>query len=422
VGVPEKDGVRGTIRADGCFHVRGALLALIVCLSLLLFCTPPAAARPAKPASSPPPPPALELVFLTQAREVPPPLANLDPVPADRGAQGARLAIADNNTTGRFLRQNFTLQEVAVPQDGDVLGTFKALRTEGRRWFILDLPATTLLALADAPEAADVLLFNAGAPDDALRNHQCRANVRHTLPSRAMRADALAQYLRLKRWDKWLLVVGPNEGDRLFAEAVKRAAKLFGGKIVAERRWDHTYDARRSAQSEVSVFTQGDDYDVLVVADEAEQFGDYLSYRTWLPRPVMGTQGLVPSAWARAHEQWGAVQLQNRFKAQAGRWMNDVDYAAWLAARAVGEAATRVKSLEFAPIRDYLKSEAFNLAGFKGRPLSFRPWDGQMRQPILLADTRALVAVAPLEGFLHPRNEMDTLGYDQPESGCHLRH
>lgn len=399
----------------------------LVCLTLLVLCTPltanaakPQAAKPSKSPVSQISAATLELIFLTQAQEFPPPLANLDPRPVDRGVQGARLAIIDNNTTGRFLRQDFTLKEIAVPQDGDVLGAFKALRAEGKRWFVLDVPAAALLALADLPDAADALLFNAGAPDDALRNEQCRANLRHTLPSRAMRADALAQYLRFKRWEKWLLVVGSNDEDRLFAEAIKRAARRFGGKIVAERRWEHTFDARRTAQSEVAVFTQDVDYDVLVVADEAEQFGDYLSYRTWLPRPVMGTQGLVPSAWARAHEQWGAVQLQNRFKAQAGRWMNDVDYAAWLAVRAVGEAATRVKSLEFAPIRDYLKNEAFNLAGFKGRPLSFRAWDGQLRQPLLLADARSLVAVAPLEGFLHPRNEMDTLGYDQPESGCHL--
>jgi ABC transporter substrate binding protein (PQQ-dependent alcohol dehydrogenase system) len=391
---------------------------ILFCLSLLLFCAPSRATKPSRPAVQQPA--ALELVFLTQAREIPLPLANLDPAPVDRGAQGARLAIADNNTTGRFTRQNFTLKEVTVPREGDVLAAFKALRAEGRRYFILDLPAATLVTLVDAPEATDVLLFNAGAPDDALRNEQCRANLLHTLPSRAMRADALAHYLRFKRWEKWLLVVGPNEDDRLFAAAIKRAAKRFGGKIVAERAWTHDYDARRNAQSEVAAFTQEAEYDVLVVADESGQFGDYLSYRTWLPRPVMGTQGLVPSAWARAHEQWGAVQLQNRFKAQSGRWMGDVDYAAWLTVRAVGEAATRVKSLEFAPIRDYLKSEAFNLAGFKGKPLSFRPWDGQMRQPILLADARSLVAVAPLDGFLHPKNEMDTLGYDQPESGCHL--
>jgi ABC transporter substrate binding protein (PQQ-dependent alcohol dehydrogenase system) len=234
-----------------------------------------------------------------------------------------------------------------------------------------------------------------------------------------MRADALAQYMMKKRWDKWFLVIGPNQEDRLFADAIKRAAKRFGMNIVAEKTWEHTYDARRTAQSDVAVFTQADDdYDVLVVADEQGQFGEYLDYRTWIPRPVIGTQGLIATAWHRTHEQWGAVQIQNRFKEKAGRWMEEQDYAAYLAVRAIGEAATRMQSNEIKQVKDYMLSDAFALQGYKGNPLSFRSWDGQLRQPVLLAAPRSLVAVAPIEGFLHPKTELDTLGYDQPESQC----
>lgn len=376
----------------------------------------PAAQVPAKPQGE-----VLDILYLTQEREVPPALSNLDPFIVDKGVQGARLAIVDNNTTGQFTHQRFALQEVRVAQDGDVAAAYRQAAGNGARHVIVDLPAASLLALADLPEAADDLIYNVAAPDDALRNEQCRANTLHLIPSRAMRADALAQYLQFKRWKEWLLVVGPKDGDHLLAAAYQRAAKRFGIKIVEERAWSHDYDARRTAQAEVAGFTQGVDYDILVVADEAGEFGDYLSYRTWLPRPVAGTQGLVAAAWHRAHEQWGAVQLQNRFRVQAGRWMVDEDYAAWLAVRAVGEAATRAKSVEFGKIRDYLRSSAFALAGFKGKPLSFRTWDGQLRQPILLADSRALVAVAPVDGFLHPKNEMDTLGFDEPpDSRCRL--
>jgi ABC transporter substrate binding protein (PQQ-dependent alcohol dehydrogenase system) len=156
----------------------------------------------------------------------------------------------------------------------------------------------------------------------------------------------------------------------------------------------------------------------LVVADEQGQFGEYLDYRTWIPRPVIGTQGLVATSWHRAHEQWGATQIQNRFKERAGRWMEELDYGAYLAVRTIGEAATRVKSIELKPIKEYLLSDQFALQGYKGTPLSFRPWDHQLRQPVLLAAPRSLVAVAPIEGFLHPKTELDTLGYDQPETGC----
>lgn len=339
----------------------------------------------------------------------------------DRGIQGARLGVLDNNTTGRFTGQQFELTETRLATDGDPESAFRRLVAEGRKYILADLAAPVLERIADLPEAREVLIFDLGSRDDELRGEKCRRNVLHLLPSRAMRADALAQYFAKKRWSKWFLVVGPTEADRRFAAALKRAAKRFGHKIVVEKSWIHTFDDRRTPESEVPVFTQEVDYDILLVADEEGLFGDYLPYRTWLPRPVAGTQALIAAAWHPTLEAWGAIQLQNRFRALAGRAMTEVDYGGWLAVRAIGEAATRTGSVDFSSIRRYLFSESFTLAGFKGVPLSFRSWDGQLRQPVLLATERSLVAVAPVEGFLHPKNELDTLGYDEPETQCHGR-
>jgi ABC transporter substrate binding protein (PQQ-dependent alcohol dehydrogenase system) len=163
-------------------------------------------------------------------------------------------------------------------------------------------------------------------------------------------------------------------------------------------------------------------YDVLIVADEDDQFGDFVSYSTYTPRPVAGTQGLVPTAWARPHEEWGATQLQDRFRHASKRWMTVHDYTAWLAARAVGEAAARAQTVEPDKLMAFMRSDQFELGGYKGTPLSFRPWDGQMRQAVLLADARALVSVSPPPGrFLHQVSELDTLGIDRPETKCHLK-
>ncbi len=362
----------------------------------------------------------MTIAYLTQEKEIPPALSNLDPIISDKGLQGARLGVIDNNTTGRFTKQRFLLQEVIVPIDGDVNLVFKSLVSNGIRQFISNLPAQALSDLIDLTEVEKTLVFDISTSADIFRSSQCKTNVFHLLPSRAMRADALAQYMLKKRWNTWFLVIGPTPQDRLYAAALKRAAKRFGMLIVEEKTWEHTYDARRTAQSEVPVFTQGVDYDVLVVADEVGLFGEYLSYRTWLPRPVIGSQGLVPTAWSRTHEQWGAVQLQNRFRKQANRWMTEVDYAAWLAARAIGEAATRTRSIDSDAIKAFILSDEFGLAGFKGRKLSFRKWNNQLRQPVLLASDRSMVSVAPIEGFLHPKNELDTLGFDAPETTCDL--
>lgn len=346
--------------------------------------------------------------------------------PKDDGIAGARVGLADNNTTGRFMGQRFELDEKPVEAAADVRKALKAMVEAERRLVVADLPASLLLEVADLPDAKEVTLFNVAAPDDRLRGKDCRANVLHLLPSRAMLADALVQYLVAKRWRNILLVPGPKEGDRAFAEAAKRAIKKFGARLVAEKAWEHDPGAQRTdtghyaISAEVARFTQGLSYDVLLVADEEKGFGDDLLYRTTEPRPVVGTAGLVPTAWARPHEQWGATQLQNRFRRQAGRWMSERDYAAWMAVRSIGEAATRTRSTDPAKIVEYLRSDAFDLAAFKGVKLTFRKWDGQLRQPILLADANSLVSVSPQSGFLHQFSELDTLGIDRPETSCRM--
>lgn len=361
----------------------------------------------------------LSIAYLSQDQAALPGLPFFLSQPIDAGLQGVRLGIADNNTTGRFTGQSYQLKAIQLPMESDAATAFKLLVAEGYRHIIINLPTEALAPLAKLPEAANVLIYDVGSSDDGLRGADCSANLLHLLPSRAMRADALMQYLSKKRWQKIFLVTGPEMTDQQYAAAIKRAAQRFGVKIIAEKPWQHSFEERRTPESEIPVFTQGVDYDVLIVADEAGVFGDLFAYRTWQPRPVAGTQGLVPSAWHFTHEQWGALQLQNRFRELAKRWMAEQDYAGWLAVRAIGESASRVKSTDFAKIKGFMLGGEFALAGFKGVPLSFRPWDGQLRQPVLLATERSLVAVAPIEGFLHQKNALDTLGVDQQDSQCH---
>jgi ABC transporter substrate binding protein (PQQ-dependent alcohol dehydrogenase system) len=367
------------------------------------------------------------IAYITQKVKQLPPLSLVDQPGTDEGLLGARIGIDDNMTTGKFTNQTFELAESVVPEGGDVAAAFRDLYAKGQRLFVVDLPAASLLKLADLPEAKDAVLFNVQAKDDALRGEQCRANLLHLTPSYAMLADALAQYLIWKRWTDWFLVVGTGEEDKKFADAVRRAAKRFRAEIVEERSYNAEPGARRTdtgsvqIQKQMPVFTQNVDYQVLVVADEQDAFGQYLPYRTWDPRPVVGTHGLWPTAWWRAHELWGATQMQNRFTKVAGRWMTERDYAAWLAVRSIGEAATQTKKTDAASLAAYIRSPDFAVAGFKGQKLTFRDWDGQLRQPILLAEARTIVSVSPQEGFKHQTNVLDTLGVDKPDTTCKLK-
>lgn len=383
-----------------------------VCVLILLLIAAPASALD------------IAIGVIRVERERPLPLSRLDLPVEDEGFAGGRVGLDDNNTTGRFLKQVYTLTESAVAPEA-AAEVARRLAAEGVRLLIVDGAAEDVLAVTDAASEAGGVVVNATAPDDRLRGADCRANLLHIAPSRAMKADAVAQYLIWKRWDEWLLISGSNEGDRLMAEAFRKSARKFGAEIVDEKVYEDTGGSRRAdsghvlVQRQMPVFTQDvDDHDVVLAADENAVFGDYLPYRTWTPRPVAGTAGLSAVVWHPAHEAYGATQIQRRFEKLAGRTMRDADYGVWLSMRAIGEAVTRTSSADPATLLDYMRSEAFEIAGFKGQALSFRPWNNQLRQGIMLADGRLVVTISPQEGFLHQKQTLDTLGIDEPESEC----
>ncbi len=355
-----------------------------------------------------------------------PPSTSLDPPPTDTALRGAELAVADTDTTGRFTGQSFLLQSSVEHDAAAVVGDFTRALQAKARLFVVDAPADVLLKLADMKGAGDAVILDATSADDRLRGADCRANMLHLLPSRAMLADALMQYLVAKNWTRIMLLTGRDAGDRLYADAVRQAAAKFQVSIRADRPWSFNPAVQQAdtghyqVNDEVVKATQGVGYEVLVVADEADNFGDDLAYRTELPRPVAGTQGLVPEAWAHAMDEYASTQLQTRFHRLAGRWMTSRDYGGWLAVRAIGEAATRSASADPGRIIAYLHNADFTMSGYKGPELSFRAWDGQLRQPVLLATDRSLVSISPQPGFLHQTNELDSLGPDAPETACRL--
>lgn len=348
-----------------------------------------------------------------------PVLSNVLPEPEDAGLKGAELAIDDNSTTGKFLGQTYRLQSTVADSEEAAIAAFERMRQGGIELFVVNAPSQTLGAMT-GKAGEDTLIFNAGAKDDKLRTGGCHANLLHTMPSYAMLTDALGQWLNQRRWNEVFLITGPTEADRGWADAFRRSAKRFGLEIVEDKPWTFDADLRRTASKELPLFTQASDYDAVVVADVRGDFGEYVPFNTWLPRPVVGTQGMSPVAWHRVVENWGAAQLQNRFRDLAGRDMNSEDYAAWVAIRSIGTAVTDLGNADPDKIRAFLFSDEFQLAAFKGRKLTYRDWNGQLRQPIPLVHPRGLVARAPFEGFLHPNTEMDTLGFDKPESKCRI--
>lgn len=366
--------------------------------------------------------------YLAKAYEAPPPLSLLEPIIDDEGLLGARLGLMENQTTGRLLRHAYEMEEVVVPPDGDAVSEARRMLAAGQRFIIADLVADDLLAIADLPEARDAMILNIHDSDDRLRQEDCRANLFHIVPSYAQRTDGLGQYLAWKRWTRWFVIAGQTPADKAYVAAVERAAVRFGAEIVEVRSYTFEAGSRRiesghqQIQTQMPQVTQGaPDHDVIVVADAAEAFGEYLLYRSERPRPVVGTHGLVGVAWHRAFEQFGGLSLHSSFERRFARWMRERDYSAWLAAKMFGEAVTRGNTADLAAITAYLRSPDFRAPGHKGIGMSFRTWDHQLRQPILVAGPRALVSMSPQEGFLHETSELDTLGVDAPETRCSFK-
>lgn len=366
----------------------------------------------------------VKTALLRVDRVIGPPISRLDAPPADLGFAGGMLGNEDNRTTGAFTGMDYTVKTQAVPPE-QAEAAFDALKAEGIGLIAVIAEGDVLKALSDRA-GPDVLLLNAGARDEALRDADCRANVLHVSPSRSMLSDSLVQFLMWKKWSRILLIHGSHPEDKLLADSYRKSAAKFGADIVEEREFADTGGARRTdtghvmVQRQIPVFTQeAEEHDVVIAADEAGVFAPYLPYHTWDPRPVAGSAGLRPVSWHAAHESWGATQIQTRFEKLTGRNMREEDYQAWLAMRVIGEAVTRSGKVDPASVRSYLLSPDFELAAFKGQKLTFRPWNGQLRQPILLTEGRVTVSVSPQDGYLHQHSPLDTLGTDAPETACH---
>jgi ABC transporter substrate binding protein (PQQ-dependent alcohol dehydrogenase system) len=350
------------------------------------------------------------------------------------------VALDEARPLARATGRTFATSRLSAPDAaGAAAAAVAALAERDVHFFILDLPADAVRAVAAAMKGRDALLFNATADEDSLRRQLCAAELVHTVPSQAMRNDALAQYLVSRKWRDVLLLQGPRPEDAVLAEAFIRSATKFGLRITEQRRFQLGNNPREREANNIGLLTATTrDYDVVFVADTDpnREFSRQLPYFTTRARPVVGSAGMEAEAWHWTYEHYGAPQLINRFIAKtgatsvvtpgvkvvalAGRHMTSQDWAAWIAARMIVRTATRLRDADTATLRaEILKDPGVD--GVKGLPVSVRAWDNQLRQAMLLVTPQTVVASAPLPGFLHATNELDTLGDDAPETPCHLR-
>ena len=348
-------------------------------------------------------------------------IARFPGLPWGRPLPAAEVALREARFVGASVGVKFELQHERAEQTEDLQTSLASLIDAGAKFVLLDLPADSVATLSDYAKRHDVLLFNLTAKDDALRQSLCSNNLLHIIASQSMLSDALSQYLRFKKWSRVLLLVGPNENDIETQHAFERSAKKFGIKVVDVKRFIPGSDPRKREQNNIALLTSGSGYDLVWVIDSTGEFARDIPYQIQKPQIVVGNAGLVAMGWHWAWERQGAPQLNRRFEKKAKRQMTDYDWSAWMSVKTIVEAVLRTKSTDYLPLSNYIKGPDIILDGFKGARLSFRSWNNQLRQPIFVTTDNWVVARAPIEGFLHQLNNLDTLGYDKQESQCVLK-
>ena len=341
--------------------------------------------------------------------------------PAARPFAGAEVGLAESSFALAAQDLEVSLDPVEVADEAGAMKALEDWASRGAVAVVLDLPGewvkTAAAHLAGLGDKAP-LLFNATAPDDELRGAGCHPQLFHTIPNRRMQADALAQMLAIRRWNRVLVLQGPGPADQERGKAFAQAARKFGLKIVATRPFKLSNDPRERDLGNIALLTANADYDAVAVIDADGEFARGVPYQTVLPRPVVGANGLTAQAWHSHFERYGAPQLSKRFRKAAKRPMSSWDWSTWIAVKAISRALTTQPAAQAKGVRDVLRSPETILDGFKGVRLSFRPWDQQLRQPVFLSYGDGIGGIAPFEGFLHQRDTLDTLGFDQPESAC----
>jgi ABC transporter substrate binding protein (PQQ-dependent alcohol dehydrogenase system) len=330
---------------------------------------------------------------------------------------GAEVALKEVKYHGKALGLNFALEKATAKDSADLGTQLEALKQKGAKFILTDLPASDLATLAQSTRDQELALLNISAPDDSLRQTDCQPNLYHLLPNYAMQTDALAQFLVSHKWQPVLELVGQLPADDQWAQAFERSAKRFGLKITEKKSFVLSNDPRERDQNNVALLTGGDQ-EVIFIADSQGEFSRQVPYHTLKPNLVVGAEGLTAGAWHWSWERHGAPQLNKRFEKKADRAMSSTDWAAWMGVKTIAEAVQVKNTTDFKTLTEYFTAPDTAMDGFKGNGVSFRAWDHQLRQPLLLHTHNAVVDRAPLKGFLHQVNNLDTLGFDERESTC----
>jgi hypothetical protein len=231
-----------------------------------------------------------------------------------------------------------------------------------------------------------------------------------------------------------------HDGALLGIDEAQQAARLFGGRAelvpiddITRTPRDLTAILGNDREAAYERLSAGNSRSALVM--NVGSTSDALRGRSCAARlfhvypsdaMIRDARRALPAAkdvvvWDGALARFGADTLNGRYEAKFGRPMTPHSWAAWFAVKALWESALRMKSADPARLSEFLVRDTTQFDGHKGRPLSFRPWDHQLRQFLYARINGKLIDVpenAPKT--IGSRTFLDRLGTSGAESACHI--
>jgi len=361
--------------------------------------------------------------------------------------RGAVLGAEEAARTAELLRRTFELVTIRAADREEVEEAVRRLVTERGVYAIVGgADAASFAALSEAAELHGVLFLNAWCADPVVRDAHCRGHTVHVAASTAMYVDAVAQWAAgeagLRRW---CFVGAATPSSTAVYERARRALEAQGGEAVGRVEVDAGTNDFASVLRSVER-TGADLVFVDLAGEERRRFLEHYSAAT----PAFEVTGLAPedpaelaeggsgprvgvwpTMWHHTLSRFGATQLNERYYDRFGLEMDALGWAGWFAVKVAWEAVNRASTTAGSELVRFLESGRATFDGHKGRRLSFRPWDHQLRQIIYLVkpatdrDGAGWEVVAELPRI--PRGQtaasqelLDRLGDSEAESRCRL--
>jgi len=313
---------------------------------------------------------------------------------------------------------------------------------------------TAIIAALDDPTTASLSAFtqqerlvclNTTARGGDLRGEKCHRSTFHVEPDLAMYTYAMGQWLMQNNRKRWYSIVSEAGFGAEVYHRSRRFLQQQGGADLGRS----VITSGQSDYQDVLAHLGGVEAEAVVVAITGDELRHFLEqYRisglktllAGIPLDMIALwqasleslQGVWVTSWYHGLERFSARELNRRFYRRFEKPAEGFAWTNWAAVKLVMEGVLRSASTDASALVSYLES-APPFDGHKGRSLTFRDWNHQLRQPLYVLKVREDKPENPwdrlqLIGELPPPaapsqlvvEVLDTLGEPPTESLCRL--